>query len=229
MADEAQSTNEGFSIPEEARPEAIAFKESVAKADGTLITLRKETPDGRTLYITTRNIKNPTKVKNPDANPSFYGWRDSDEPMDQFTNALLIDTYVGDGEKIVPLGHMDWWIHDDYANGGGNMHEAGIPKSEHEQLSRQRWKDAIGFKVEYGHHQRGLGSLMLATSAVTLQALGVRNFYPGGLLEPAKRTYSRFGIQDKNFPHTKNPWDRHLPIERLSQHPQINKTIGEFV
>lgn len=211
------------------RPEVLAFKEAVAKADGTLLPLRKTTANGKRLYIATRYVRNPDLEEDTRANPEFYGWEKANMPKHPFTRILLVDTYVEDDSEIVPLGHMDWYLHNDYANGGSNLHEASIPKGEHEQLSRQWWHDSIAFKVEYAHHQQGLGSLMVATSAVTLPALGVRNFYTGGLLAPAKRTYARFSINEKDFPETVNPFDKHLPIEKLTQSPQVNKAISEFV
>lgn len=111
------------------------------------------------------------------------------------------------------------------------MHDAVIPKRNYEKLARQKWdsrRDALAFRVDQAYQQEGVGSLMLAVSAVVLPEIGVRSFYTGVILEKAQRTYERFDIRFKeDFPG--KDFDEHLPIERLSKHPQINKIIAEFV
>ncbi len=222
-------------IPEdvalETRPNVAAFRERVAKADGSLIPLRKTTTDGKKLHIAVRHLRNPGEEKDEDVNPRFYGFdKEMRGHSPIMTGVLLIDVFGEEGQQIRPLGHMDWYsLHDDYANGGGNMHAAAIPKSGHERLAGERWNehDYTAFKVDNAHQGEGVGSLLVATSAVVLPAIGVKDFYTGALLYPAKRTYARFGISLEDF--TGRAYDRHLPIENLSQHPQVNKTIGEFV
>ncbi len=209
---------------EEIQPEVVEFREQVRKADGRLLPLRKTTPAGKKLYIAARHLKNPLKEENPDSDPGFYGWEDRHEPL---TGVMLVDLYAEADAKITPLGHMDWWLLGVYANGGGNMHQAPVPKGGHEQLASERWHDYTAFKVDYEHHQQGYGSLMVATSAVVLPAIGIKRFYTGGLLGPAKKTYEHFGIRESDFPSRTQ--ERHLPIERLSQNPQVNKIIAQFV
>lgn len=205
------------------------YRNKVAKADGKLVRLRKTTADGKVLYIATRHLENPRRRHlgiGRDANPNFYKW-DNRNPA---TGVVLVDVYIEDKAVRQPLAHMDWWLQKDYANGGGNMHDAAIPRNDHEQLARERWypNDYTAFKVDYDYHRQGIGSLMVATSAVVLPALGVRNFYTGGLLLSAKRTYERFGIREEDFPDVP-AFNRHLPIERLTECFQVNKTITEFV
>ena len=228
MTDVLQAIPEDVAL--EIRPDVAAFREKVAKADGSLIPLRKNTSDGKKLYIAVRHLRNPGEEKDEDVNPWFYGFdKDMRVHLPLMTGVLLIDVYGEKEEQIRPLGHMDWYsLHDDYANGGGNMHEAAVPRSEHEKLARNTWEfDNAAFKVDYVHHREGIGSLMLATSAVVLPKIGVKNFYTGAILEPAQKTYARFGIKPEDF--TGRGYNRHLPIERLSQHPQVNKAIAEFI
>ncbi len=225
-------------IPEEVRPEVIIFKEELSKADGTLIPLRKTTSDGKRLYIATRNLPNPWKDFEQDTNPDtdtskkvdseFRGW-DQDRRGGSMTGVMLVDVYAENEGKIVPMGHMDWWLRDDYANGGGQMHQASKPQTEHEEEASKRWHkhDSTAFKVDYAYHKQGIGSLMIAASAIALPAIGIKKFYTGGLLEPAEKTYERFGVTEDDFEG--RAFERHLPIERLSQHPQVNKVISEFV
>ncbi len=203
-----------------------AYKEQVAKADGMLVPLIKPTQEGEKLYIVTKFLQNPDDVPNDDTDPEFWGWHDSKFRM---TAVMLVDVYAQSAEGMFPLGHMDWGLIDDYANGGGNMHEALIPKNEYERLANQRWYDSIAFKVDDNYHQQGIGSLLLATSAVALPAIGVKSFYTGVTLGPAKKTYARFGIKKDDFHEDKEPFDPNLPIERLAKHPQVNSSIGEFV
>ncbi len=142
MIDGQETTESGV---EEIRPEVIAFKEAIAKADGTLLPLRKTTTDGKRLYIAARHFSNPWEYYEEDTTPGyydvkrrrkddtdtntdpfFYGW-DEDilrEGTPHMTGVMLIDVYTEVEGKIVPMGYMDWWLRDDYANGGGNMHQA---------------------------------------------------------------------------------------------------------
>lgn len=234
---------------EETRPEVTVFKEQIAKVDGTLLPLRKTTADGKRLYITARHLRNPWEFYKVDtapgyydverrikegadttANTRFYGWEEDriKKGTPHMTGTVLIDTYLDNEGKIVPFGHMDWWLSGDYANGGGNMHDASIPQGEHEKLAAQQWgrNEHVAFKVDYNHHQQGVGSLMLAASAVVLPAIGMKTFFSGALLDPAKKTYNRFGIKESDFSPLRDP---RLPIDRLSQHPQVDRTISEFV
>lgn len=233
MIDQSQEVSE--KTVEETKPEVTVFKEEIARVDGTLIPLSKTTADGKKLYIAARNLSNPTHNESQSENvdSQFWGWEDKEHniPMHPMTGVLLIDAYAEEDGKIAPLGHMDWWLHDDYANGGGNMHAAPLAKEEHEKLASKRWHkyDYTAFKVDYYYHRQGIGNLMVATSAVALPAIGINKFYTGGLLDPAVKIYERFGIRDSDFPHVTQPFDRHLPIERLSQSPQVNKMIAEFV
>lgn len=235
MADEITGISEDIAI--ESKPEVKVFKEQVAKADGAPIPLRKKTVDGKRLYITTRYIQNPVEEQvqhltvlgetSNNVNRRFWGWKDDSLPK---TGVMLVDVYAKEGKKVVPLGHMDWWLDNDYANGGGNMHGAANPQSEHEKLAGKQWDDhyeQAAFKVDSRYHNQGLGSLMIAASAIVLPANGVRRFYTGAILEPAQKTYARFNIRYSDF--TGEGGDRALPIERLSKHPQVNKTIADFV
>lgn len=242
-------------LVDEAHPEVFFFKEGISKADGTLLPLRKTTSDGKRLYVAARHLRNPWEYYEVDtapgyydvkrklkedadttAIPSFWGWEErGDMPMHPMTGVLLVDVYAEQDGAIMPIGHMDWWLHEDYANGGGNMHQAPIPKNESERLASQRWGgyDYTAFKVEDDYQKQNIGSLMVAASATVLPAIGVRKFYTGALLEPAVKTYERFGIRNREFPRvdgkTLKPFDQHLPIEILSKSPQVNKTISEFV
>lgn len=229
MIDQSQEVSEITS--EETKPEVTIFKEEITKADGTLIPLRKTTTDGKKLYIAARCLRNPRGNENENIYSKFWGWEEKDMSMHPMTGVMLVDVYAQSDGKIVPLGHMDWWLHDDYANGGGNMHAAPLAREEHEKLASERWHkyDYTAFKVDYEYHKQGIGSLMVATSALTLPAIGIKKFYTGGLLDPAVKTYERFGIRDSDFPDVAQPFDRHLLIERLSQSPQVNKTIVQFV
>lgn len=253
MSDERVELNNGEEVIEE-RPEVIAFKGEIAKADGTLIPLTKTTKDGKKLYIAARHLTNPwvyyevdtgpdsydidRKLKedaDKNANPDFYGWeedRHSREGEPDMTGVMLVDVYSEMDGKIVPMGHMDWWLREDYANGGGNMHQAPIGQGKYEQAASDKWhrNDFTAFKVDRDQHYQGLGSLMVAAAAIALPSIGIKKFYTGVLLEPAVKTYARFGIREEDFPEVPGDvWASNLPIERLSQHPQVNKTINEFV
>ncbi len=204
------------------------FKDLISKADGTLIPLKKLTSQEKNLFITARYLEKPENPEDVDVNPWFWGWEDDEYGL-PMTSVLLVDVYESDGKQIKPLGHLDWFLSGDYANGGGNMHDASVPKNEHEQLANRYWhkNDLIAFRVDYGNHRQGIGSLIVAASGVVLPTLGVKRFYPGGLLPPAIKTYERFGIRKSDF--IGEGWDRHLPIDKLSQSPQVSKSISEFI
>ena len=202
------------------------FKDLISKVDGALIPLRKTTSQEKKLFIATRYLEKPEDFDDENVNPWFWGWEDDKYSL-PMTGVLLVDVYESDGKQILPLGHLDWFLSGDYANGGGNMHDAAIAKNEHEKLANRRWNDLIAFRVEYSNHKEGIGSLIVAASAVALPTLGVKRFYPGGLLAPAVKAYERFGVRKDDF--MGEGWDRHLLIGKLSQSPQVNKSISEFI
>ncbi len=214
---------------EQRKLDPALFKSEIERTDGTLVPLEKRSKNGKRLFVTARYIRNPVIEPDPKAAPDFYHWRE-DWAGRQHTGVVLVDTYAEGDDVMIPVGHMDWWLTGDYANGGGNMHRAAVPEQSHELASDARWgntEDHIAFKVEPEYQQQGIGSLMLATSAVALPAAGVREFYSGGLLEPAKRTYARFDLNPEDFPL--RPLGSAIPVERLTQSPQVDKTITEFL
>ena len=206
------------------KPEVLAFIALIEKADGQLIPLRKRTADGKKLYITARYIVKPEK-KNQGLQNAFF-WRFG---YTQTLDAVLaIDVYMGeDTSTLTPLGHRDWAIEDSKASGAGNVHDAFIPKNKHEKLAQEKWIGDTAFKVEKDYQSQGVGTLMLATSAIVLPKMGVESFRIGALLAPAKSTYKRFGIEQGDF--VINNEFVHLPMERLSQNPKVQEVISEFV
>lgn len=206
------------------------FMEALSRADGSLMPLTRKTVNGGRLFISARIVQNPLIEPESPANPDFYHWK-QDWAGRQHTGVLLIDTFAEEEkDELKPIGHIDWWLTGSYANGGGNMHRALVPGNPHEELATERWgqeTDYTAFKVEPEYQQQGIGSLMLATSAVTLQAQGVTEFYSGALLDPAKRTYERFGLTPDDFPV--GNLTRGIPIQRLSDSPQVEKTIAIFL
>lgn len=230
----SERQNSGKRLSREARSAVNDYKTEISKADGSVIQLKKPTSDGRQLYIAARHIGNPLEPNTPNtehAKPDFYLWEDVSNGWNIATGVMLVDVYAENEAGIEPLGHMDWWLQYKYANGGGNMHDAAIPTTDAEKLSRKRWhqNDFTAFKVDADYHGQGIGSLMIATTAVVLPAIGMNRFYTGVLLEPAKRAYDRFEIKEDEFPTTGVISYRTLPISRLSKHPQVNRVIAAFV
>lgn len=224
---------EGLSADQRHEQSAIdqtLFREKLGQADGTLVPLARRSTDGKRLFIATRLVKNPAIEPNSQANPDFYHWA-QDWAGKKHTGAVLVDAFAEDDEgKLKPVGHIDWWLAGDYANGGGNMHRALVPEHPHEELAVERWgqeSDYTAFKVEPEYQQQGIGSLMLASSAVALPAQGVTEFYTGALLDPAKKTYEGFGLSPDDFPV--GYVTRGIPIERLSDSSRVEKTIADFL
>lgn len=234
--DTLQETGSG----EKAPSDIDEFKNRVGKADGALIPLRRKSDQGTDLYVSSRYIANPNMEDSPDAEKFFFGW-DKDKTLGPMTGVLLVDVYAKEDDQIVPVGHMDWWLQGDYANGGGNLHSALVPKNDIEEKSFEFWggklnykHNTTAFKVIPEYQRQTLGSLMLATSAITLSSLGVNVFYSGGLLDPAKSTYAHFGITPENFRGNEDSdterWkSSQLPIERLTEHPYVNELINSFL
>jgi|SRR3989344_2657523 len=209
---------------EEIRPEVRAFREVISKADGALLPLRKTNPEGKSLYITARYL-----------NSLIEGRDKIDEDYSKWGSAgpravLIIDTYTGGpATRLEPVGHMDWMIRNTIASGMHNSHDAPIPANEHERRSNDRWVHAStkSFEVDEKYQQQNIGSLMLATSGCILPTIGVKEFFAGHLLIPAQKTYRRFGLSQEDFLASERVI--YQPIERLSEHEAVNKTIAEFV
>lgn len=228
--------------PEEKAPTDVAeYKTRIAKADGTLIPLGRESNQGTRLFIASRYIANPTVEDSPDAEKFFGGWERDDIGIGAFTGVMLVDVYTKEDGQITPVGHMDWWLQGDYANGGGNEHSAAIPRNDVEQRALDRWggrfnsrDDNTAFKVDPEYQKQQLGSLMLATSGAVLPALGIAGFYSGVLLDPAESTYAHFGITPDDFRAARTRveprWKtQQLPIERLASSPHVDEVITHFL
>ncbi len=235
---------ESVGAPETRTPADIdEFKNQVGKADGTLIPLARKSDQGTDLYVSSRYIANPTMEDSPHAEKYFFGWAE-DKTLGPMTGVLLVDVYAKQDDQVVPVGHMDWWLQGDYANGGGNLHSALVPKNDVEERTFDFWggkfnhkHNTTAFKVMPEYQKQQLGSLMVATSSLALSDLGVSRFYTGVLLDPAVATYSRFGVHDGDFPsmgHSQSDdpdwWKaRNLPIERLTDNPRVGQVIQHFI
>src|SRR3989344_2226086 len=159
------------------RPGVHAYREAISKADGSLRLLRKTTTDGKVLHIAARHFDAPANEQNTGVNKGFWGWNDKSLPM---SGVMLIDVYAGNPETdIQPLGHMDWCLRGERANGSGNMHPAVLPKRGYEQLANEMWdsRTSTSFKIDPKYHKQGIGTLMVATSAVVLPSIGVKSFF----------------------------------------------------
>lgn len=215
------------------------YKGRIAKADGTLVPLAKKSTQGNQLFIASRYIVNPRLEDSPDAEKLFYGWEEDRKGIGAFSGVVTIDVYAKEGDEIVPVGHMDWWLQGDYANGGGNMHAAIVPRNEVEQRAQDRWggrygNDHVAFKIEEEYRKQQIGSLMLATSSVVLPNADITRFYTGALLEPAEATYARFDVHKDDFPRIRHTgeekwWQRDLPIDRLVNNPRVDQVIQHFI
>jgi GNAT superfamily N-acetyltransferase len=232
-----QSSTTSVNSPEFLHEAVLTFREQIERADGEVVALSR-TVNGDDLLITTRLLANPLITSNPPGNKYFFGWELNKSGVGAFTGVLLVDMYAQKGDSASSIGHMDWWIKGDYANGGGNMHGALNPQTDFEKLSHDRWGkdwDGIAFRLGPEYRGEGLGSLMIASSGVALAANGVKKFYTGGLLDPAVNAYARFGIAPSDFPRPRyydDPewiYNQSLPIERLSENPQTNQLIERFV
>jgi hypothetical protein len=205
-----------------------SFKENIAKADGTLIPLSKTTADGKPLYVAAKKIDKPCPEGTEGANPNFFGWRAIEWESRPMTSVLLIDIYLGENGEIKPLGHIDWWMNNDYANGGGNMHSARIPATDYEKLANTKWPGPTAFKIDYDYHKQNLGSFLVSCSAVVLPRIGVNSFYTGILLENGQKTYARFGIEEDSFKEKDGTFSE-APIDILSGNSRVNESLAEFV
>src|ERR1700679_3846614 len=135
--------------PEERAPSGVVeYKNRVAENDGKLIPLERKTGQGTRLFMARKYIGNPNLETSPDAEKLFWGWRE-DKTLGADTGVVLIDVYADEAGEIIPIGHMDWWLQGDYANGGGNMHAAAKPRDETEQQCFVRWgiNDNIAFRI----------------------------------------------------------------------------------
>ncbi len=232
---------ENIGTPEIKSPADIdEFKTLVGKADGTIVPLARQTAQGTELFIASRYVANPLLEDSPDAEEYFYGWQEERKGVGAFTGVMVVDVYTKEDGEMLPIGHMDWWLQGDYANGGGNMHGALVPRSEAEQKAQEMWGvpfsngEKIAFKIQPEYQKQQIGSLMVATSSVVLANNGVSSFYTGVLLDPAVATYERFGIHKDDFPkvrHTQDPkwWRTSLPIDRLADNGRVDQVIQNFI
>lgn len=213
---------------EQRQLDPIMFKFLVERADGKLLPLTKPATNGKKIFIAATRIANPFVEQSPRADPHFWLW-EKDWDGKFHDGVVLVDVYAQGGNGDVDsIGHMDWWLSGSYANGGGNMHQALRPQQPHEMAANEKWgrmQDHIAFSVDPDYQKQDFGTLMLATSGVVLPAIGVDRFYSGGLLEPAKKTYARFGLT--NFPIETQ--EASIPIERLSDSPKVDEVIEGFL
>ncbi len=234
---EEQSTSSA-NTPEAQQELAETFAAQIGRADGEIIPLSRSV-EGKNLMISARLVSNPLRSDSPSANRYFYGWQEDRTGVGTFTGVLLVDMYAQGEDSVSAIGHMDWWLQGDYANGGGNMHSAVVSKTEYEELSKNRWgddRDSIAFKLEPDYQGEGIGGLMIAASGVALAFNGITKFFTGALLDPAVEAYGRLGVAPDDFPrmryrHDSKDWiyDRSLPIDRISDTPEAQRVIERFV
>lgn len=233
--------------PTEQTPDSLeVFKELLAHANGALIDLQKRTRDGQNLHIAVRRVENPHLSDSPTANVYSSFWDLDRISAGAIEAVLLVDTYASDDHQPpVSIGHMDWWINQTYANGGGNMHNTVKPTNPHEQTATDKWGDiwsSTAFKLDQEYHRQGIGSLMLAASGIALEGTGIKRFYCAALLKPAQKTYARFGLSPDQFVRAnvdeeRDDWqlgkfnllDNSLPITRLTSSQFSDEVLAASV
>lgn len=193
------------------------LEQHIKKANGHLYPLRKEI-SGKKILFSIRHFKR----NNLNSDTSLV-----------IDSSLVIDVFSDEepvGFDPTPIGHMDWWISGDHANGGANQHVFLEPNEgdSHEIAAKAKWeKSRKAFVVDDEFSKNGIGSFLLAVSALALNNLGVKTFYPGLLLNAGEATYDKFGITLRGEGSMESG-QKSIFLEKLNSSSQIEKSLSEF-
>jgi hypothetical protein len=200
------------------------FRTFVERADGELLLLKKTINDRPILVAVTHFDKDR---------------EDLSEEGKKADTALIIDVFTGGEDENHPpisIGHMDWSLSGDHANGGVNQHNFFQPKPDHlyQGIAKETWggKSKMAFKIDSSYENQDIGDFMLATSALVLERLGIKSFYPGLLLDDGKEMYEKFGITDEDLVVKKASVDKGfatIPINKLTESKKTAEVLADWV
>lgn len=215
--------------------ELTRFKELIARADGSLISLEgRKSRLGKPFFITAR-IGQDAQV--PEEGVKF----------------LNIDIFVKRGEEYVPVGIRDYEIKDNVASGNKQRHQHLPCYNQAQKAADRFWATGeglhvidtsfINYAIQNGgfskmdemrkegvitaenqwnepiYQNYGLGSLMVAASLLVLQRHGVETVKFISLNKPAIKTWGKFGYQGQ----------ANMSVEELVRSPQVDQSIEPFI
>ncbi len=197
------------------------FKAEAALADGRLIPLTKPLNDGRKIYISSQYLTIPKDGKDERID---FRYASSYEDAD---GMVLVDLFTDDPEEgLLTVGRLDWLKVGEGAETLGETRQFLIPQNDRERMLQKTWEDDVPFRVFEEYRGQDLGSVLIVTAMLALDAHGVKTFKPKNLVPAAESAYARFGV--KPIPVTKVK-DPDPTIKEVLNHPKTASVLEEFI
>lgn len=193
------------------------LKRKLSEADGSLIPVNKRLASGEQVALSVRRGQYPMQWEID----ALRYEKNKPEPHDTY----LVEAFGIDGDRIFPIGHWDWRISDggEWAGGGGNFHKGSetFPTQPWHEEADKLWKGRhVAFGVVDEYQGQGVGSLLVAASAAVLDGKA-RNMRTGVLLEPARRTLSRFQLPGEKA----EGMYYECPMGEFVNNPQVDQVL----
>ena len=217
-----------------AEQEAAAeeFKKKLIVADGELISLAKPGPNGEKLFIAARFYKIPGDEI--DLTGTWYDPASSRYFGDKIPDGLfLVDIHARKDGNFFPIGKVDWEKHGEEALPHANTRRVirVTNEKEQEKLAREYWgektKPTIVVLEEF--ENMGLGTLLLAASALVLNNKGARYFSPTVLLPGSVQgAIGKFVNIDKVVNVEGYAYPKKGRIDEYFESPKFNQAFKDF-
>lgn len=183
---------------EKSRSKVAELRNKIIQANGQPFLLRKTSDQGEPLYLMVSSSE-----YDPIEEWEGGGWNGIPTSRCMVLVNAFVEKADADGKKqLLPIGFNDSQIVE-----GDNVINGAMPTAEIDKLIRtggepikrayNYWKDrAVSFGVESSYQKQGLGSFMLAASMIVLDEYGARRISNMILLEPAMKTWGKFGVTE---------------------------------
>lgn len=222
--------NEAARKTAEQETAAEEFKRKLIVADGELIPLAKHGPKGEDLFIASRFF--PIPGPNVDIAGTSY---DREDPhfYKEIDGVLYIELYAQREGDLVPIGKVDWQKEGEEANGHASVryHVRIENQKEHEEKAAKFWDEArmatIAVSPEF--ENMGLGTLLIASSALVLHDRGATHFSPTVLLKGSVQgAIGKFVNIDKVVDSEGLASPKKGRIDKYFESPSFNKIFKDF-
>lgn len=204
------------------------FKRRLISADGELIPLAKSGPKGEDIFITSRFF--PIPGPNVDIAGTSYD-RQNPHFYKEIDGVLYIELYTQKEGKLLPIGKVDWQKEGEEANAHASVrYDVRIKNQrEHEERAAKFWDEArmATIAVSPDFENMGLGTLLLASSALVLHNKGATHFSSTILREGSiQSAVSKFADISKSSRGPSYP--QRGRIDKYFESPRFNQIFQDF-
>lgn len=193
----------------------------IERANGAPIQLRKQTPDGRLLFL---------QVLSADHEPTAENLQERNSTV---INIFAEKKATAEQQELIPVGHYNWHIRGETAvSTSGQILPILIKYKGNEVAKKARdfWRSGIGSNLGVlpDYQRQHIASFMLAVALLVMEMRGAIQLEEGLLLKKSAELWKQFEV---NLEPVNEVASLRKPtsLKTVLAHPRVTQIISEFV